>query len=102
MSQVSQTSGHDPHAGGGADLHALFAAIARAIADSLEVREVWDRVFEACKTIVPFDALGIVRFEPGGQAVRPLAQAGADLTVLTEVPIYPRAAFSPRFWPDAE
>jgi transcriptional regulator with GAF, ATPase, and Fis domain len=84
------------------DLHALFAAIARAIADSLEVRQVWDRVFEACKTIVPFDALGIVRFEPGGDKVRPLAQAGADLTVLTEAPVYPRAAFSPRFWPDAD
>jgi len=86
----------------GADLHAALAAIARAVADSLDVREVWDKVFEACKTIVPFDALGIVRFEPSGDAVRPLAQAGADLTVLTEVPIYPRAAFSPAFWPDAD
>jgi transcriptional regulator with GAF, ATPase, and Fis domain len=101
MSPATRTAAHEPQVGE-AELHAALAAIARAIADSLEVREVWDRVFEACKTIVPFDALGIVRFEPGGTHVRPLAQAGADLTVLTEVPIYPRAEFSPRFWPDAD
>jgi transcriptional regulator with GAF, ATPase, and Fis domain len=82
-------------------LHDALAAVARAIAESLEVREVWDRVFDACKIVVPFDALGIVRLEAGGDAVRPLAQAGADMSVL-EVPLYPRAAFSPQFWPDAD
>ena len=48
---------------GTAELHVALAAVARAIADSLEVRQVWDRVFAACRTIVPFDALGVVCLE---------------------------------------
>jgi transcriptional regulator with GAF, ATPase, and Fis domain len=85
-----------------ADLHAALAAIARAIADSLEVRQVWDRVFAACRTIVPFDALGIVCLEPGGQ-VRAVAASGDDpATKKLEGAVFPRAAFSPAFWPDAD
>jgi Nif-specific regulatory protein len=103
MAQASQASAKSGRAGVDADLHAALAAIARAIADSLEVREVWDRVFDACRTIVPFDALGIIAFEPGGDKVRAVASAGLDASVKTLAgSIYPRAAFSPKFWPDAD
>jgi transcriptional regulator with GAF, ATPase, and Fis domain len=87
----------------GAGLHASLAAIARAIADSLAVAEVWDRVFDACRTIVPFDALGIIAIEPGGDKVRAVASAGLDASVKRLAgSVYPRSAFSPKFWPDAD
>jgi Nif-specific regulatory protein len=95
--RLSDNSGHvEP------DLHAALAAVARAIADSLEVRHVWDRVFDACRMIVDFDALGIVCLEPGGM-VRAVAAAGPpEVKKLVETSVYPRAAFSPQFWPDAD
>jgi hypothetical protein len=48
---------------GHSQLHVALASVARAIAESLEVTEVWDRVASACRTIAPFDAMGIVRLE---------------------------------------
>jgi transcriptional regulator with GAF, ATPase, and Fis domain len=84
-----------------ADLHSALAAVARAIADSLEVRVIWDRVADACHTIVPFDAMGIVCLEPGG-VVRAVAAAGPPEAKKLEGSVYPRAAFSPKFWPDAD
>jgi transcriptional regulator with GAF, ATPase, and Fis domain len=94
----TQTSGSpNQHA----DLHAALAAVARAIAGSLEVRSVWDRIHDACRTIVPHDALGIVCLEPGGM-VRAVAAAGPPEVKKLEGTLYPRAAFSPRFWPDAD
>src|SRR6185295_7629662 len=39
-------------------LQTALSSVARAIADSLELKEVWDRVAEACRTIVPFDGMG--------------------------------------------
>jgi transcriptional regulator with GAF, ATPase, and Fis domain len=100
---TSKASIPTPGSPAGPDVHALFAAIARAIADSLEVREVWDRVFDTCRTVVPFDALGIIALEPGGDKVRAIASAGLDPSVKKLAgSIYPRAAFSPKFWPDAD
>jgi hypothetical protein len=60
-----------------ADLQSALAEIARAIADSLEVRAVWDRVADACRLVVPFDAMGIVRLQPDG-SVRAVAAAGGS------------------------
>ena len=57
-----------------ADLHVALASVARAIAESLEITEVWDRVATACRTIAPFDAVGIVRLE--GDQVHALGAAG--------------------------
>ena len=84
-----------------ADLLAALAGIARAIADSLEVRAVWDRVADACRTVVPFDAMGIVRLEDGG-LVRAVAAAGEPEVKALEGQVFPRAGFSPAFWPDAD
>ena len=56
-------------------LHAALASVARAIADSLDVHEVWDHVAEACRVVAPFDAMGIVQLEPEGK-VRAIGAAG--------------------------
>jgi len=81
-------------------LQAALAAVARAIATSLEVRDVWDRVADACHTVVPFDAMGIVRIEDGGQ-VRAVAAAGEDTEDLVDR-VFPRSGYSPQLWPDAD
>jgi transcriptional regulator with GAF, ATPase, and Fis domain len=84
-----------------ADLRVAIASVARAIADSLEVREVWDRVAEACRAVVPFDAMGIICLEPGGRA-RAVAAAGELAAKALEGQVFERAQFSPRYWPDAD
>ena len=86
---------------GPADLQAALAAVARAIASSLEVRDVWDRVAEACHLVVPFDAMGIVCLEGDGQ-VRAVGAAGEPQVKELISQRYPRAGFSPKFWPDAD
>ena len=37
------------------DLDQALSSVARAIADSLELKEVWGRVADACRAVVPFD-----------------------------------------------
>ncbi|UHQ19166.1 sigma 54-interacting transcriptional regulator [Lysobacter sp. KIS68-7] len=83
------------------DLHAALAGIARAIADSLEVRDVWDRVADACRTLVPFDAMGIVRLLEDG-SVQAVAAAGEAEPKGLVGRIFPRSGYSPAFWPDEE
>ena len=79
-----------------------LAAVVRAISESLAVREIWDRVFDACQAIVSFDALGIVRLDAGGM-VRAVAAAGPpEVKKIVEASVFPRTAFSPAFWPDAD
>ena len=41
------------------DLDQALSSVARAIADSLELKEVWGRVADACRAVVPFDGMGI-------------------------------------------
>jgi transcriptional regulator with GAF, ATPase, and Fis domain len=84
-----------------ADLQAALAAVARAIASSLEVRDVWDRVAEACHMVVPFDAMGIIRLE-GDRQVRAVAAAGEPRVKELVGQVYPRDGFSPKFWPDED
>src|SRR5262245_45850867 len=83
------------------ELHAALTAVARAIASSLDLTEVWFRVADACRAVVPFDGMGIGRFE-GENRARLIAVAGEptsrelrDLTAL-------RSDFSPTLWPDAD
>jgi transcriptional regulator with GAF, ATPase, and Fis domain len=83
-----------------AELHDALASVARAIAESLEVTEVWDRVAGACRSIAPFDAMGIVRLE--GDQVRALGAAGDEPFRVLLHRFYPRAGFSPKLWPDAD
>jgi len=83
------------------DLLSALASVAQAIAHSLEVKQIWDRVAEACHTIVPFDAMGIVQLEPEGR-VRAIAAAGELSDKALAGLVFPRAGFSPAFWPDAD
>lgn len=87
-------------AGSAADLHVALASVAQAIAESLEVGEVWDRVATACRSIAPFDAMGIVRLE--GDMIRAVGAAGDPQFTALAGKFYPRAAFSPTLWPDAD
>src|SRR4029079_16659161 len=87
------TIGHSP-------LHVAPASVAGAIAESLEVGEVWDRVATACRSIAPFDAMGIVGLQ--GDQVRALGAAGDEQCRVLRHRSYPRANFSPKLWPDAD
>jgi hypothetical protein len=57
------------------ELQGALAAVARAIADSLAVREVWDRVADACRIIAPLDGMGIIQLESGARSA-PSQQQG--------------------------
>jgi transcriptional regulator with GAF, ATPase, and Fis domain len=84
-----------------ADLLDALALVAQAIAQSLDVHEIWDRVAEACHLVVPFDAMGIVQLEPGGR-VRAIGASGEMSVKALEGQLFPRDGFSPQFWPDAD
>jgi transcriptional regulator with GAF, ATPase, and Fis domain len=85
----------------GARLQAAVRGVARAIADSLELKDVWDRVAEACRTVVPFDGMGVSRLQGDGR-VRAMAAMGIPASATMVDRFFERSAFSPRFWPDAD
>src|SRR6185295_7666209 len=82
-------------------LQTALSSVARAIADSLELKEVWDRVAEACRTIVPFDGMGVSRLQPGDvvRVVAVTSDSGADQLVEAE---FTRSDYSPKLWPGAD
>jgi transcriptional regulator with GAF, ATPase, and Fis domain len=85
-----------------ADLQAALSSVARAIADSLELTEVWDRVADACRAVVPFDAMGVSLLQPGDR-VRVLVAAGGPVARdLGSDHDFARDDFSPRVWPRDE
>src|SRR5262245_55444764 len=90
-----------PEASGPDALLLALASVARAIAGSLEVKEVWDRVAEACRTIVPFDAMGIVRLAADGR-VHAVGAAGEVSVKALQGTSYARSDYSPALWPDAD
>jgi transcriptional regulator with GAF, ATPase, and Fis domain len=78
----------------------VLSTIAHAIAASLELKEVFSRVAEACQLLVPFDGVGLSLLEPGGR-VRVHAVFGDPSTMERENLEVARADYSPRLWPDA-
>jgi transcriptional regulator with GAF, ATPase, and Fis domain len=82
------------------DLQSALISVARAIADSLELKDVWDRVAEACRTIVPLDGMGVSRVEPDGR-VRVVKVRSRGTDQLEEL-VFERSDYSPGFWPDAD
>ncbi|HJS58983.1 MAG TPA: sigma 54-interacting transcriptional regulator, partial [Vicinamibacteria bacterium] len=86
------------------DLQAALSAVARAIAESLELKTVWDRVADACRTVVPFDAMGVSLFEPGNRVRVHVAGGGPQAAVrdLWRELAFSRDDFSPGMWPRAE
>jgi transcriptional regulator with GAF, ATPase, and Fis domain len=79
-------------------LRAALSSVARAIADSLELKEVWGRVAGACRAVVPFDAMGVSLLVPGDR-VRVLVAAGDAAALDLQERVFSRDAFSPRLWP---
>ena len=47
-------------------LDSALTSIARAIGESLDLQEVWGRVADACRAVVPFDGMGISLFGAPG------------------------------------
>jgi transcriptional regulator with GAF, ATPase, and Fis domain len=84
---------------GPGDLQTALALVARAIAHSLELRDVWDRVADACRLVVPFDGMGISRFEPGDR-IRISATAGDPAATDLQEVVFARSDFSPRMRPE--
>jgi transcriptional regulator with GAF, ATPase, and Fis domain len=84
----------------GAEQSAALSAIARAIAGSLELSQVFARVADACRVAVPFERMWVARLERP-DALRVFAVTGlpgplAEQSLGHEVP---RAHYSPRVWP---
>jgi transcriptional regulator with GAF, ATPase, and Fis domain len=79
------------------ELQSALTAVARAIADSLELKDVWGRVADACRAVVPFDGMGVSQLLPADRVVVVNA-AGDPATRLLER-AFGRAEYSPRFWP---
>jgi hypothetical protein len=46
-----------------AQFHQALASVARAIANSPKITEVWNWMAEARRMVVPFDVMGIVHLE---------------------------------------
>ena len=76
---------------------AALSRIARAVAETLEPKEVFARVAEAATTLLPFDTMGVSRLETA-DTVRRYAVAGSfvpqDLAR-----VLPLADFSPSIRP---
>src|SRR5688572_29463045 len=83
------------------DLHTALASMAGAIAESLELKLVWDRVADACRAIVPFDGIGVAVVEPGNR-VRVIAATNAPAAENLVELAFSRSDYSPAFWPQSD
>jgi len=88
----------DPAAFGPGELETALSSVARAIAESLELTEVWGRVADACRAVVPFDGMGVSRLEPRDR-VRVVVAAGDPAVLGLQGRVFPRSDFSARMWP---
>jgi GAF domain-containing protein len=82
----------------------VLRQVVRTVAESLELQEVFTRVAEATRAVVPFDRMGVVLLD-GPETVRLYAIAGGGAGVAAPVvevgaPV-PRDWLSPRLWPPA-
>src|SRR5262249_4601847 len=82
------------------ELETALTAVARAVAESLELREVWGPVADACRAVVPFDAMGVSQFQ-GADRVVAGATAGDPGARGLQERAFARTDFSPRLWPRA-
>jgi transcriptional regulator with GAF, ATPase, and Fis domain len=86
---------------GAEELQAALSSVAQAIAHTLEVEEVWGRVADACRAVVPFDGMGVSRLVPGDR-VRVAVAAGDPAARGLQERVFARDDFSPRLWPRDE
>src|SRR5262249_11270742 len=82
------------------ELQTALTAVARAVAESLELREVWGPVADACRAVVPFDGMGVSQFQ-GEDRVVVGATAGDPAARGLQERVFGRTDFSPRLWPRA-
>jgi len=73
-----------------------LAAVARAIGESLELRQVFARIAEAARMAVPFERMRIIRIE--GEALRMYATEQDGAPGWENGRLVPIADLSPRFW----
>ena len=78
-------------------LQAALCSVARAIAESLELKQVWGRVAEACRTVVPFDGMGVALLE--GDRANTLVVAGNAQAQEMRESSYSFSDFSPLIRP---
>src|SRR6185295_3476077 len=85
------------------DLQAALSAVARAIAQSLELQDVFDRVAEACRSVVPFDGMAVARLLPGGRVhLHVTAGAPPEEAARLASLVRHRSQFSERNWPTTD
>jgi transcriptional regulator with GAF, ATPase, and Fis domain len=77
------------------ELQTALSLVARAIADSLELKEVFGRVADACRVVVPFEGMGVSRLEAGSR-VRVYSTAGDAAGKTLEELVFERIDYSPR------
>src|SRR5262249_19884842 len=75
-------------------LQTALCAVARAIADSLDLKAVFERVADACRAVVPFEAMGVSRLEPENR-VRVYVTAGDPAARALEEIVFAETDFSP-------
>ncbi len=79
------------------ELEFALSSVAHAISTSLELDAVWERVAEACRVVVPFDGMGISRYESGDRVRVAIAARVVPADELNER-IFLRTEYSPRLW----
>jgi GAF domain-containing protein len=85
-----------PHAGPGS--FAALAAVARTLGESIDLRQVFDRVAEAARTAVPFERMRVLLIEGDGLRIYASEQDGAPGWEDREW--IPLSDVSPQFWHD--
>jgi len=78
------------------------AAIARAVADSLDLGEIIGRVAAAARLVVPFDAMGIWHATEPDAPLSLIPGPGASSHVGPPDRPLRRSDHSPKLWPDAD
>jgi transcriptional regulator with GAF, ATPase, and Fis domain len=84
------------------DLGAACSAIARAIADTLDLGEVIGRVAAAARLVVPFDAMGVWHAKAPDDPLSLIVGPGASSRVGPPDRPLRRSDHSPKLWPDAQ
>jgi hypothetical protein len=75
-------------------------AVARAIADSLEPRDIIRRVADAARLVIPFDAMGVWLAAGPDDPLSLIAGPGASSRVGPSDRPLRRSDHSPKLWPD--
>jgi transcriptional regulator with GAF, ATPase, and Fis domain len=82
----------------GANAFDALGAVARAIGESLDLRQVFVRVVEAARMALPFDRMRIIRIE--GDGLRMYATEEDGVPGVEDGRLVPIADLSPGFWRD--